>query len=276
MDPAGQSRLSREGGDLHSSPDWPAGEVLVQVATYNEQENVASLIEAILTLSDRLQLLVVDDDSPDGTGRTALAAAMTRERLHVLVRRGRRGIGSATLEGLVMARSRGFSIGVTLDGDFSHDPADIGRLLAALDPAGGKQVDLAIGSRRVAGGRTVGWPIGRRVASGLVSFYCRWVLRLPVRDPSSGFRALRLRALDGIAPPKATGFAFFEEILLRLSRSGARIVEVPIVFTDRQRGRSKAGLRESVRAMAGLARLAFVAWAPGRSRRIPLPGAEHP
>lgn len=253
------------GGDVHSPDPWPAGDVLVQVATYNERDNISSLIDAVLGLSERLQMLVVDDDSPDGTGHAALAIATNHPRLHVLVRHGRRGVGSAILEGLHLARGRGFSIVVTLDGDFSHDPADIHRLLDALDPAGGKPVDLVIGSRRVAGGRTEGWPIGRRFASLLVACYCRWVLRLPVRDPSSGFRAIRLRSLAAIEPPRAAGFAFFEEILLRLHRAGARIVEVPIVFTDRLRGRSKAGLRERLRAIAGLGRLAYLAWSP-RSR----------
>jgi dolichol-phosphate mannosyltransferase len=259
--------MTRTCDDLRSPEDWAAGEVLVQVATYNERDNLTPLIDAVLGLSDRLQLLVIDDDSPDGTGRMALSAATTRPRLHVLVRRGRRGIGSATLEGYEEARSHGFSICVTLDGDFSHDPTDIHRLLAALDPAGGKPVDLAIGSRRVPGGRTVGWPAGRRLASGLVSLFCRWVLWLPVWDPSSGFRALRLRTLDAIVAPRSSGYAFFEELLLRLHRSGARIVEVPIVFTERARGSSKADWRESLRAMAGLARLTLLAWSPGSRSR---------
>jgi len=257
MDPFRQSAERPSIGDLESSPNWPPGEVLVQVATFNEQEHIERLIDNILAQSDRLQLLIVDDDSPDGTGRIAMAAAERHPRLHVLVRRGRRGIGSATLEGYQVAKARGFSISVTLDGDFSHNPADIESLLTALDPVGGKPADMAIGSRRVAGGRTVGWPIRRQLASLLVAIFCRWILRIPVRDPSSGFRAIRLRVIDTLATPISTGFAFLEELLLRIQRAGARVVEVPIIFTDRSSGMSKAGYRESLRAIMDLVRIAL-------------------
>jgi len=249
--------------DLYSRDDWPPGRVLVQAATYNERENIEHLIDAVLAASPDVQFLVVDDDSPDGTGRIALERAAREPRLHVLVRRGRRGLGSAILEGFELARARGFAVGVNMDADFSHDPADIPRLLVALDPPGGKPADVAIGSRRVGGGRTVGWPLSRHVASRLVGWFTRRVLGVPVRDASSGFRTVRLELLGRLAADAAAcppGYAFFEYLLWAAHRAGARIVEIPITFTDRTRGASKADAAEVARSAAALLRLARITW----------------
>ena len=247
--------------DLHSRDDWPAGRVLVQAATYNERENIEHLIDAVLACSPDVQLLIVDDDSPDGTGQIARERAGREPRLHVLVRRGRRGLGSAILEGFRLARSRGFEVSVNMDADFSHDPADIPRLLAALEPVAGKPADVAIGSRRVPGGRTVGWPLSRHIASWLVCWFTRWVLWVPARDSSGGFRAVRLAIFDTISQePFAQGYAFQEDFLWRVHRAGGRIVEVPITFTDRTRGTSKADFAESKRSIGELLKLARVTW----------------
>lgn len=247
--------------DLHSRDDWPAGRVLVQAATYNERDNIAALIEAVLAASPDLQFLVIDDDSPDGTGRFALELADREPRLHVLVRRGRRGLGSAILEGFRIAKRRGFEVSVNMDADFSHDPADIPRLLAAVHPMGGRPVDVVIGSRRVRGGRTVGWPLSRHVASRLVGYFTRWVLGVPVRDPSGGFRAIRLDVLDRIDDrPFAEGYAFQEDFLWRVHRAGGRIFEIPITFTDRTRGSSKADFNETCRSIGELLRIARRTW----------------
>ena len=246
--------------DLHSRDDWPPGRVLVQAATYNERENIAALIDAVLAADPELQLLIVDDSSPDGTGEIALRAAERNPRVHVLVRRGRRGLGSAILEGFRLAKSRGFAVSVNMDADFSHDPADIPRLLAALEPVAGRPVDVAIGSRRVPGGSTVGWPLSRHVASRLVSWFTRWVLWVPVRDASSGFRAIRLEAFDRLQEKFSEGYAFFEHILWSLHRAGGRMIEVPITFTDRTRGRSKADLAAAGRGIGELLKLARVTW----------------
>ena len=247
--------------DLLSRDDWPAGQVLVQAATYNERENIAALIDAVLAAGPDLQLLIVDDDSPDGTGRFALDVAEREPRLNVLVRRGRRGLGSAILEGFMTARAHGFEVSVNMDADFSHDPADIPRLLAALDPAGGRPADIAIGSRRVAGGRTIGWPLSRHVASRLVCWFTRWVLWVPALDSSGGFRAVRLSTLDRIDREKfAQGYAFQEDFLWRVHRAGGRIVEVPITFTDRTRGSSKADFAETRRSIGELLHLARITW----------------
>lgn len=246
--------------DLHSRDDWPPGRVLVQAATYNERENIEPLIEAVLVASPDVQLLIIDDDSPDGTGQIAREIAGREPRLHVLVRRGRRGLGSAILEGFQLARQHGFDVGLNMDADFSHDPADIPRLLVALDPPGGKPADIAIGSRRVTGGRTVGWPLSRHVASRLVSWFTRHVLRVPVRDASSGFRAVRLSMFEKTGWEFFHGYAFFEHLLWEFDRAGGRIVEVPITFTERVRGRSKADAAAIKHGIGDLLRLARATW----------------
>jgi glycosyltransferase involved in cell wall biosynthesis len=246
--------------DVRSRGDWPAGRVLVQAATYNERENIGGLIDAVLGVSPELQFLVIDDDSPDGTGRLALERAEREPRLHVLVRKGRRGLGSAIVEGFAEARAHGFEVGVNMDADFSHDPADIPRLVAALDTPGRRPVEVAIGSRRVPGGRTVGWPLKRHVASWLVSFFTRWVLWVPVRDASGGFRAVRLAVFDRVSGPFAQGYAFQEDFLWQVHRAGGRFVEVPITFTDRTHGASKADFAEAKRSIGELLGLAVRTW----------------
>jgi dolichol-phosphate mannosyltransferase len=210
-----------------------------------------------------LQLLVVDDDSPDGTGTAALEAAATEPRLHVLVRRGRRGLGTAIMEGLRLACGHGCEVAVNIDADASHDPADIPRLLAALDPVGGPPADVVVGSRRVLGGRSVGWPLARHVTSRLVAGFSRHVLRVPVLDPSSGYRAIRLALLERIGAPATSGYAFHEELLWLVHRAGGRIVEVPMTFRDRTQGASKAGFREIARASRDLLGLARRTWGGG-------------
>jgi len=246
--------------DIHSRSDWPPGRVLVVSATYNERENIATLIECVLAVSPDLQLLIVDDDSPDGTGQIALSLAERNPRLHLLVRRGRRGLGTAILEGFELGRQQGFDVAVNMDADFSHDPADIPRLLAALEPAGGRPADVVVGSRRVPGGQTVGWPLSRHVASRLVGWFTRWLMWVPIRDASSGFRAVRLAIFDRISGPFAQGYAFQEDLLWRVHRAGGRLAEVPITFTDRQRGASKADFAESRRSIGELLLLARKTW----------------
>ena len=247
--------------DLRSRDDWPAGRVLVQTATYNERGNIASLIEAVLAAVPEAQMLVIDDNSPDGTGEIVMEIASRDSRVHLLGRRGRRGLGSAILEGLQLAKARGFAISAYMDADFSHAPADIPRLLAALEPAGSEPRDIAIGSRRVPGGKTVGWPLSRHVASWLVCWFTRWVLWVPAKDSSGGFRAVRLSILDRVSTAGiARGYAFQEDFLWRVHRAGGRIVEVPITFTDREIGSSKADFAEMKRSIGSLLALARITW----------------
>lgn len=246
--------------DRQSGDDWPPGHALVLAATFNERDNIVPLIAAVLGVAPELQLLIVDDQSPDGTGDVALAIAAREPRLHVLVRSGRRGLGSAILEGFTVARRHGFAVAVNMDADFSHDPADIPRLLARLEPAAGTPVDVVLGSRRVPGGRTVGWPFSRHLASRLVGWFTRWVLGVPVRDPSTGFRAVRLGIFDRLTGAFAQSYAFQEDMLWKVHRAGGTIAEVPITFTDRRRGASKADFAESRRSIADLLRLARREW----------------
>jgi dolichol-phosphate mannosyltransferase len=245
--------------DITSSAAWPSGRVLVVAATYEERANVDQLIDGVLAAAPDLQLLIVDDDSPDGTGVVALDRAAREPRLHVLVRRGRRGLGGAILEGFMLAARHGFEIVVNMDADLSHAPEDIPRLLAAMHPAGGRPADVVLGSRRVPGGRVVGWPAWRHVVSRLVGWFTRWVVGVPVRDASSGFRAVRVASFTGRPHAFATGYTFLEEMLWTTHQAGGRIVEVPITFTNRERGSSKAGLRESLTGGWALLRLAVTA-----------------
>lgn len=253
-----------EAADLRSPEPWPAGRVLVVTATYRESETIADLCRRVLAVDDSLQLLVVDDDSPDGTAGIVLEALRHEPRLHLLVRRGRRGLGSAIVEGFRSAVEHGFEIAVNMDADGSHDPEDIPRLLAALDPLGGRAGAVSLGSRRVPGGRIVGWPLSRHVASTLVNWFSRLVIGIPARDSSTGFRAVRLEVFASLPGPFEDGYAFQEDLLLRVHRAGGRIVEVPVTFTDRTAGESKAGLRQVAEGMLALLRMAVRVWLPAR------------
>ena len=173
----------------------------------------------------------------------------------------RRGLGTATLEGIQWAQKRGAEVVIHLDGDSSHDPADIPRLIAALTPPEEMPFDIAIGSRKVPGGNTIGWPVKRHVISWLVCWFTRVILRVPVRDASSGFRALRIRRIDAIELENLTsGYAFFEDFLWRAHQSGARMAEIPITFTNRKLGASKASGIEMLRGARDLMRLAIQTW----------------
>jgi dolichol-phosphate mannosyltransferase len=248
-----------------SSGPPPADRVLVIAATYQEAENVLPLVDAVLAADPRLDLLVVDDDSPDGTGEQATQRAATEPRLSVMIRRDRRGLGSAIRDGLHEARRRGYRLAVNLDADFSHDPADIPRLLAAVEPPGQPPVDVVLGSRKIPGGSVVGWPLSRHLLSRLVCWWTRWVLRVPARDGSSGFRVIRLSRLAAIKNP-TEGYAIQEQMLWQIHRAGGRIREVPIIFTDRQQGASKADLRQMLKGGSDLLRFAWATWFPTGAR----------
>jgi dolichol-phosphate mannosyltransferase len=209
---------------------------IVVVPTYNELENVAPLVSALLAFPD-LSLLIVDDGSPDGTGAEAdRLAAGHGGRLAVLHRTGARGLGRSYVDGMQAALEMGATHVCQMDADFSHDPADVPRLLAAASDA-----DLVLGSRYVAGGRLRDWPAHRVMLSAFANAYVRLITRLPVRDCTSGFRCwradlLRRLPLDRIV---SDGYAFQVEMAWEAHRRGARIAEVPITFVERRRGQSK-------------------------------------
>ncbi|NBS32999.1 MAG: polyprenol monophosphomannose synthase [Planctomycetia bacterium] len=237
----------------------PADRVLVIAATYQEAENVLPLVDAVMAADPRLDLLVVDDDSPDGTGTLAQERAAAEPRLIVMIRRDRRGLGSAVRDGLHEARRRGYQLAVNIDADFSHDPTDIPRLLAAVALPGEPPADVVIGSRKIPGGGVVGWPLSRHLLSRLVCWWTRWILRVPARDGSSGFRVIRLAMLDAIQQP-TEGYAIQEQMLWQIHRAGGLIREVPIIFTDRERGVSKADLRQMYKGSCDLLRFAWATW----------------
>ena len=240
---------------------WPPGTVVVQIPTYNEASSITKLLRSIHATLPVAQILVIDDNSPDGTAQIVAQHADEHSYIHLLLRVDRRGIGSATLEGLTFAHQQGADIVVHLDGDLSHDPADLPRLLEALTPAHEEPFDIAIGSRKIPGGNTVGWPVKRHVISWLVCWFTRVVLCVPIRDGSSGFRAIRMQCIAKIDLTNLdSGYAFFEDFLWRAHQSGARMTEIPITFTNRKLGKSKASGIEMLRGAWNLMRLAMQTW----------------
>lgn len=220
-------------------------EALVVVPTYNEAENIALIAEAVR--SRGLSLLVVDDGSPDGTGEIADRLAAVDPGIRVLHRAEKQGLGPAYIAGFGYALDHGAAVIFEMDADFSHDPADLPRLLAAVDEG----ADVAIGSRYIKGGGVEEWPWHRRLLSRGGNIYARTMLRTRVNDMTAGFRAFSEAALRQIdfAECEASGYGFQVEMAWRASRKGLVICEVPIIFRDRTRGKSKMGARIAVEAM---------------------------
>lgn len=219
------------------SPGPEPARALVVVPTYNERETLPGLVQAVLALQGGWRLLIVDDNSPDGTGPLADQMAAAEPRVSVLHRRGKQGLGPAYLAGFREALNRPeMEFVAQMDADFSHDPRDLPRLLE-----GTAEADLAIGSRYVPGGRTQGWGLRRRTLSRLGNLYVRMVLGVPVRDLTAGFRCWRRPVLESIDLEAVTtrGYGFQIEMACRTIAAGYRVVEVPICFTERRAGQSK-------------------------------------
>ena len=236
----------------------PLSSTLVVVATYNEIENLPRLTDEIFRYAPDVDLLVIDDNSPDGTGRWCDERARTDGRVHVIHRPAKLGLGTATIAAFRYAIERGYRFVLVMDADFSHHPRYLPALRAAIDQADETgAVDVAIGSRYVPGGGVEGWPAGRRLMSRAINVYARGVLGLPVRDCSGAFRCYRTEVLKRIDLDaiRSRGYAYLEEILWHLRRAGARFREVPIVFVDRQQGRSKITVWEALGAVWNLLRL---------------------
>lgn len=219
--------------------------VTVVIPTYNERENLESVVTAVTRFGYRV--LIVDDNSPDGTGNVADGLASTSELVRVLHRTTKQGLGSAYAEGFQQGMDAGADILCEMDADFSHDPAALPLLMNAIE----RGADLAIGSRYVDGGSTPDWPLHRRVLSKGANAYAKLMLRLPVKDATAGFRAFRTEALTRLHPETclAAGYAFQVEMAWRAVREGLRIREVPIAFRDRAAGKSKMGLPVVLEAM---------------------------
>jgi dolichol-phosphate mannosyltransferase len=233
---------------------------LVVVPTLNEHDNVEPLLRAIRTTAPMVDVLIVDDASPDHTADRAEALGHELGQIAVLRRQGEPGLGAAYRDGFRFAIEHGYDAVVEMDADLSHDPATIPALLDGL----GRGADLAIGSRYTTGGATPGWPLRRRVLSRGAGLYARLLLHLPSTDPTGGFRAFRtslLRDCD-VATVGANGFAFQLEMLHRVDRLHAAIVEVPIVFRDRSIGESKMSMRIAREALRLVADLRLHPWVP--------------
>jgi dolichol-phosphate mannosyltransferase len=233
--------------------------ILVAIATYNERENLPSLVDAIEAALPSADVLIIDDNSPDGTGNWTNERAAIDPRVRVIHRAGKLGLGTATFAAMRVAIDEGYDIVCTLDADWSHPPEKLPELVALLKDNG---PTVTIGSRYVRGGRIEGWPFKRHVASKLVNSAARVLLRLPTRDCSGAFRAYCVEALRGIDfdSMRGTGYAYLEEILWRLKRQGATFVELPITFTERRAGASKINGREVRKAIALLFRLGLAEW----------------
>ncbi len=210
---------------------------IVLIPTYNERGNLEQILPALFAAAPDVDVLVIDDNSPDGTGQLADELAAKDSRVSVLHRPGKQGLGRAYLAGFDVALQRGYPYILEMDCDFSHDPAKVPELLAAA--RGG--ADLVLGSRNVAGGGTVNWGILRKIISRGGSFYARTILGLSVRDLTGGFKCFRREVLEAIdrAAVHSSGYGFQIELTYRAVRRGFRVQEVPIIFADRRVGKSK-------------------------------------
>ena len=226
----------RESRDVRRLRSQPVRTVVV-LPTYNEAENIVGFLRAVRQAVPEADVLVVDDNSPDGTAALAEETASELGRIKVLRRPGKLGLGAAYRDGFTTAFDEGYEAVVSMDSDYSHDPEVIPTMLRLL----GDGADIVIGSRYVPGGATVDWPMHRRVLSKWGNRYTAAVLRLPVSDCTSGFRAYRADALRAINPATTTaeGYAFLTELVRKLIANGATVVETPIVFRDRRFGTSK-------------------------------------
>lgn len=214
----------------------PDPRVLVCIPTYNERENITPITGRVLASVPDAHILVIDDGSPDGTGALADELAAADERIHVLHRTEKAGLGAAYIAGFTWGIEQGYDVLVEMDADGSHRPEQLPRLLGALDHA-----DLVLGSRWVPGGKTVGWPLYRKAISLGGTVYPRMLLGLKVHDATGGYRAFRrdtLKAID-YTTVLSQGYCFQIEMAWRTAKAGLRIVEVPITFADRELGESK-------------------------------------
>ena len=235
-----------------------AERALVVIPTYNEAANLPQLIPQVLAQDSRLEVLVVDDASPDGTGQLADDLARREPRVHVLHREGKLGLGTAYIAGFRWALEQGYDFVFEMDADFSHDPLHLKEFLKAAASA-----DLVLGSRYLGGKVTVvNWPIARLMLSYWANVYARWVTGLRIWDLTGGFKCFRTKVLQAIdlSQVRSNGYAFQIEMSVRAWRKGFRLAEVPIVFVDRTEGQSKMNRRIVREAIWIVPRLRLMAW----------------
>lgn len=211
--------------------------VLVITPTYNERENLEHFVALLFGVEAGCDVLVVDDNSPDGTGQLADEMAARDPRIHVMHRAGKMGLGSAYLAGFAWALTREYDVVFEMDTDLSHDPRYVPDMLRAIDAG----ADIVIGSRNIPGGGVEGWGLGRHLLSKGGSVYSRTILGIGVRDLTSGYKAFTRRALEaiGLSSVKSNGYSFQIELTYRGIQRGLKVAEVPITFVDRRAGASK-------------------------------------
>ncbi|PYP52969.1 MAG: dolichyl-phosphate beta-D-mannosyltransferase [Gemmatimonadetes bacterium] len=231
---------------------------LVVIPTYNEVSNLSPLVEQVLAQDSRLEILVVDDHSPDGTGQLAEALAQKEPRLHVLHRDAKLGLGTAYITGFKWALERAYDYVFEMDADFSHDPVHLKEFLKGIAGA-----DLVLGSRYLGGRVTVvNWPMGRLVLSYCANIYARWITGLRIWDLTGGFKCFRRRVLEAIdlSQVRSNGYAFQIEMSVRAWRKGFTLKEIPIVFVDRTEGQSKMNRSIVREAVWMVPRLRLMTW----------------
>lgn len=232
----------------------PVRKSLIVVPTYNERENLPPLLDRIFEVVPQVEVLVVDDNSPDGTGEFADARAALDGRIHVLHRAGKEGLGKAYIAGFKWALERDYTHIFEMDADFSHDPATLPRFLDAAD-----QADVVLGSRWVEGGGTVGWPLRRQLISKGGSLYARTILGVDIRDLTGGFKCFHRRVLAAmdLDAIQTRGYGFQIELTWRALRQGFKVIEIPIRFADRVAGQSKMSMRIMSEAFTMVWKLRF-------------------
>jgi dolichol-phosphate mannosyltransferase len=231
------------------------------IPTYNERENVEAMAAAVLeSLPPEGELLFLDDNSPDGTGAVIDAICAREARVHVMHRAKKEGLGRAYVAGFAEALRMGATHVVEMDCDFSHDPKDVPRLLAALDADAANPADVAIGSRYVKGGKCVGWPFRRWLISRAGGLFIRFMLGVPVKDPTGGFKCFTRRALEmmgDFSAIKSFGYSFQMEMNYRMWQAGLKLVEIPITFSERRAGASKISGSIAVESLKMVFKLKF-------------------
>jgi dolichol-phosphate mannosyltransferase len=223
--------------------------ILVSIATYNERDNLQPLIQQILEQLPQAHVLVVDDNSPDGTGQIADEMAAADPRIHVLHRAGKLGLGTAILAAMRYAVDHGYDYQINMDADFSHHPRYLPAIVAGMD-----RHDVMIGSRYVPGGGTVAWPVSRQLMSWGINLLVRFLFRIAAHDCSGAYRCYRVSRLQDahLEQMVSRGYSFQQEVLYRCRKAHCRIGETPIVFEDRRAGLSKVSLKEAVRSLSVL------------------------
>lgn len=228
---------------------------LVVIPTYNERENIAAIVPAIFQATPNVEILVVDDNSPDGTQDVVRSLQKAHANVHLLGRKGKEGLGRAYIAGFKWALEHGFEAIVEMDADWSHRPEDLAKLVKAIP-----DFDFVVGSRWVSGGAVANWTLSRKMISLGGSFYARQILRFPIRDWTGGFNAWKAGTLQkiGLDSVRSEGYSFQIELKYRASRLGLKGTEIPIVFEDRRAGQSKMSSRivfEALYRVWGMRRL---------------------